>query len=86
MNISLQTGTRLCRTGMRNPAVEPVTRDQLRESVARLADLACDLDVLKNDLPSPQRDELALTIAKTHQVAEYFDELHGFGLYAMGDA
>lgn len=83
MNVSLQPGTRLCR------AVQPAIADslvRLRKDVAALANMACDLDTLKNSLPHTLlRESLKHVVDDMHTAAQYFDKLHGFGLYAAPD-
>ena len=69
-----------------NVSLQPEQLASLRNDTARLADMACDLDVLKNSMPHPElRESLSRSVDDMHAAAEYFDKLHGFGLYAAPD-
>ena len=55
----------------------------LRAEVARLADMACTLDDLKNRLPDgEQRERLRSVVDAMHSVADQIDRLNSFGIYA----
>lgn len=59
-----------------------VNHRPLRENIARLADLACEIDVIKNSCESPE-DVAALreVVAQIHRVAARLDKAHGVGIY-----
>ena len=62
----------------------PEVLASLRDDTSQLANMACDLDDLKNSLPHPElRESLSHVVDDMHTAAQYFDRLHGFGLYAV---
>lgn len=64
----------------------PEVLASLRDDTSQLANMACDLDDLKNRLPHPElRESLHHVVNDMHTAAQYFDKLHGFGLYAAPD-
>lgn len=57
------------------------------EDVKRLADIAVELDELKNRLPAvTERIELLCIVGELHDIAEALDAQNGFGFYASGDS
>jgi len=60
----------------------PLNLEKLRQDAAKLADLACTLDDLKNSLPHPgMRASMSRAVDEMHDAARFFDDLHGFGIY-----
>lgn len=58
----------------------------LRSDVAELANMACDLDSLKNRFPDLGICEsLSRAVDDLHTAALHFDKLHSFGIYAEPD-
>lgn len=53
------------------------------DDVQRLAFVACDLDVVKSNLPAEQCQKLVVIVAQLHDMAEQLDLQYGFGLYAL---
>lgn len=62
---------------------QQVNQPPAREDVQLLADLAANLDDLKNRLPVAQRQQLAFTVAELHDIGETFDAQHSFGIYQL---
>lgn len=68
---------------MTNKIILPVSRDD----VARLAEIAVELDVLKNRLPvSIEHGELLCLVEDLHEIAEALDAQNGFGIYSASDS
>lgn len=60
---------------------------QLKARVQHLADMACQIDYLKNYLAdATQRDRLAHALCLIHDVVEHYDIAHGYYIYAADDA
>lgn len=60
---------------------------KLRSDIEQLANMACGLDELKNGMPSGEgREQLCRAVDEMHSVAQFFDRLHEFGIYAREGA
>lgn len=56
----------------------------LRACIARMSDLVCDIDYLKNSIvDAAQRERIERAVAEIHAVASEVDASNGFGLYGL---
>lgn len=56
----------------------------LCDEVALLANMACAIDDIKNQLPvGERRERLRFVVDEMHAVAGQLDRLYGFGIYAQ---
>lgn len=64
---------------------QKIMKPVAHEDVARLADMAAQLDDLKNRLPNELRLKLAATVVDLHDMAEALAVQHDFAIYALDD-